>query len=124
MYRALFLYFFFYTSCYKVERNCSSFHTGTFEFQQIFNGELNTSFFVRDSIYEIEMYQGKIDTSTLRWVNNCECILTKLNPTSNQEKRPIRIKILNTQKDSYTFEYSLVGDTKNLKRGIIKKIKN
>ncbi len=70
------------------------------------------------------MYQGKIDTATLRWVNDCECILTKLNPTSNQEKRPIQIKILKTQGRSYTFEYSLVGDSKNVQRGTIKKFKD
>jgi len=124
MYRVLFLLIFFLSSCYTVERNCIPFHTGTFEFQQIINGELNTSLFVRDSLYEIEMYQGKIDTATLRWVNDCECILTKLNPTSNQEKRPIQIKILKTQGRSYTFEYSLVGDSKNVQRGTIKKIKD
>jgi hypothetical protein len=48
--------------------------------------------------------------------------LTKLNPISNQDKRPIQIKIISTQKDSYTFEYSLVGDSKNTQRSTIQKI--
>ncbi|MFQ3341865.1 MAG: hypothetical protein ACI9TK_001541 [Flavobacteriaceae bacterium] len=114
---------FLFISCYTVERDCTRFYTGTFEFSKIINGQLTSSIFTRDIAYEIEIYEGVIDTSTIRWVNDCECILTKLNPTSNQDKRPIQIKILNTQTNSYTFEYSLVGDSKNTQRGTIKKIK-
>ncbi|MDA7797643.1 DNA topoisomerase IV [Flavobacteriaceae bacterium] len=110
------------TSCYTVERDCLPFHSGTFEFSQIINGSLKTSTFTRDSLYEIERYEGKIDTASIRWVNDCECILTKLNPNSNQEKRPIQIKIISTQDKNYTFEYSLVGDSKNTQRGTIQKI--
>ena len=112
----------FLNSCYSVERDCLPFHQGTFEFSQIINGEMKTSTFTRDSLYEIERFEGKIDTASIRWVNNCECILTKLNPTSNQDKRPIQIKIINTQNKTYTFEYSLVGDNKNTQRGTIQKI--
>jgi hypothetical protein len=111
-----------FQSCYTVERNCLPFHTGTFEFTQIIKNEMKTSTFTRDSLYEIEQFEGKIDTASIRWVNDCECILTKLNPTSNQEKRPIQIKIISTTQNSYVFEYSLVGDAKNTKRGTIQKI--
>ena len=111
-----------YISCYTVERDCIPFHNGLFKFSQIINGEIKTSIFSRDSLYEIESYEGKIDTATIRWVNDCECILTKLNPNSNQEKRPIQIKIISTQENTYSFDYSLVGDNKNSKRGTIHKI--
>jgi hypothetical protein len=111
-----------FQSCYTVERNCLPFHAGTFEFTQIIKNEMKTSTFTRDSLYEIEQFEGKIDTASIRWVNDCECILTKLNPTSNQEKRPIQIKIISTTQNSYVFEYSLVGDAKNTKRGTIQKI--
>jgi hypothetical protein len=111
-----------YISCYTVERDCIPFHNGVFKFSQIINGEIKTSIFSRDSLYEIESYEGKIDTATIRWVNDCECILTKLNPNSNQDKRPIQIKIISTQENAYSFEYSLVGDNKNSKRGTIHKI--
>ncbi len=111
-----------FASCYTVERDCTPFHQGTFEFSQIINGSMKTSTFTRDSLYEIERYEGKIDTASIRWVNDCECIITKLNPTSNQDKRPIQIKIISTQNNSYTFEYSLVGDIKNTQRGTIQKI--
>ncbi|MDA8871292.1 DNA topoisomerase IV [Flavobacteriaceae bacterium] len=122
MKRILFCIIILLQSCYNVQRDCKPFHTGTFEFAQIIDNEMKTSIFSRDSLYEIEQYEGKIDTASIRWVNDCECILTKLNPISNQDKRPIQIKIISTQKDSYTFEYSLVGDSKNTQRGTIQKI--
>lgn len=109
-------------SCYSVERNCPPFHTGTFEFTSIINGAIETSTFIRNDSIEIEYYKGKADTATIRWVNACECVLTKLNPATNQEKKPVQIRILKTEKKSYTFEYSLVGDSKNKQRGTITKI--
>ena len=99
------------------------FHLGTFEFTTIVNDEMKTSYFLRSANLEIETYEGALDSATIRWVNDCECILTKLNPTSNQDKRPVKIKILSTEKSAYVFEYSMVGDAKNKKRGTIKKIK-
>lgn len=122
MNRLLGFIFLLLSSCYSVERNCLPFHEGRFEFTQIINGEMKTSLFTRDSVFEIERFEGKIDTARIRWVNDCECILTKLNPTSNQDKRPIQIKIISTQENAYTFEYSLVGDSKNIQRGTIQKI--
>jgi hypothetical protein len=110
------------SSCYSIERDCIPFHQGEFKFTQLIEGELKSSFFTRDSLYEIERYEGKIDTATIRWVNDCECILTKLSPSSNQEKRPIQIRIISTDKLSYTFEYSLVGDSKNTRRGTVQKL--
>ncbi|MEK9613798.1 MAG: hypothetical protein VW080_07730 [Flavobacteriaceae bacterium] len=122
MKRIIFCLFFTLLSCYSLERNCLDFHEGNFNFTQIIDGEIKTSTFIRNTNYEIEIYEGKIDTASIRWVNDCECILTKLNPTTNQDKRPIQIKILSTTADSYIFEYSLVGDVKNKKRGTIKKL--
>ena len=110
-------------SCYSVERDCRKFHTGSFEFSTLINGEIKTSYFNRTKDLEIEKYDGKIDTARIRWVNDCECILTKLNPKSNQDKRPVQIKILSTEGNSYTFEYSLVGQPDNKQRGNIKKIR-
>jgi hypothetical protein len=109
-------------SCYKVERDCINFHTGEFEFSSIVDGTLKTSYFTRTEKLEIETYEGKIDSASIRWVNDCECILTKLNPKSNQDKRPVQIKILSTTTNTYVFEYSLVGKADNKQRGTIKKI--
>ncbi|MDC1218041.1 MAG: DNA topoisomerase IV [Flavobacteriales bacterium] len=118
----LIIFCFLLASCYSVERNCIPFHEGTFEFSQIINGKLTRSVFERTPDYEIERFEGVVDTASLRWVNDCECILTKLNPTTNQDKRPIQIKILSTTDQSYTFEYSLVGDSANTQRATIQKI--
>tara|TARA_B110000046_G_C13024059_1_gene412771 strand:- start:1658 stop:2029 length:372 start_codon:yes stop_codon:yes gene_type:complete len=118
----LIIFCFLLASCYSVERNCIPFHEGTFEFSQIINGKLTRSVFERTPDYEIERFEGVVDTASLRWVNDCECILTKLNPTTNQDKRPIQIKILSTTDQSYTFEYSLVGDSANTRRATIQKI--
>ena len=114
---------FIFLSCYTPNRDCLPFHNGTFEFEAIINNSLETSRFIRNDTLEIEFYKGSVDSSTVRWVNDCECILTRLNPETNQDKRPIRMRILTTRKDSYTFEYSLVGNYKNTQRGTIKKIK-
>ena len=111
-------------SCYKVERNCLDFHTGEFEFSTIVNGTMKTSYFIRTEKLEIETYEENVDSASIRWVNDCECILTKLNPVSNQDKRPVQIKILSTKSDTYTFEYSIVGKAENKKRGTIRKVKN
>jgi len=120
--RQIIILLFLFVSCYSLERDCKPFQKGNFKFTQIIDGELKTSFFTRNSLYEIELFEGNIDTSTIRWVNDCECILTKLSPKNNQEKRPIQIRILSTKDSTYTFEYSLVGDNKNKQRGTIQKI--
>ena len=111
-----------FTSCYTIERNCTDFHTGTFQFQQIIGDQLQTSTFLRTKDLEIEYFDTKIDSARIRWINPCECVLTKLNPISNQDKRPIAIKIISTSQKEYVFEYALVGDQKNKQRGVIQKI--
>ena len=108
--------------CYNVERNCQNFHTGTFQFQQIIGDQLQTSTFLRTKDLEVEYFNTKVDSASIRWINDCECVLTKLNPTSNQDKRPICIKIISTQGNEYVFEYGLVGDQKNKQRGTILKL--
>ena len=99
-----------------------TFHEGKFKFSHVINGEIKTSYFIRDSLYEVEFFDDRIDTAKIRWVNDCECILTKLNAKNYNEKRPIQIRILSTNQNSYNFEYSLVGDRKNKKKGRIEKI--
>ncbi|MCY4561479.1 MAG: DNA topoisomerase IV [Flavobacteriaceae bacterium] len=120
----IFAFLFVLGGCYSVERNCKDFRVGTFSYTALINNELQTSIFVRDTLYEIESFQGKIDSSSIRWVNDCEFILTKLNPKNNKDKRPIRIKILTTDTNQYTFEYASVGNNKNVVRGTVYKIKS
>ena len=65
-----------FLSCYDVEKDCDSFRLGSFEFSTIVNGEIKTSRFVRSKSLEIEFYENKIDSATVKWVNDCEFILT------------------------------------------------
>ena len=109
-------------SCYKVERNCSNFRFGTFKYERVIGNKLSTSFFIRDNDIEIEYYNNKIDTSKIKWVNECEFILRKQNPINNIEKKPISMKIISTHKNYYIFEFSLVGDNEKRQRGKIVKI--
>ena len=109
-------------SCYSVERDCNDFRTGSFEFSTSINDSVVKSTFIRTDNYEIEEFNGVKDSSTIRWVNECEFILTKINPSTNQEKRPIRIKILRTMGDSYDFEYSQVSNPSVVNRGTVNKI--
>ena len=115
---------FLFTSCYNVERNCIDFKTGVFEFSTEVNDSLVTSTFTRTNEFEIELYNGIKDSSTIKWVNNCEFLLTKLNPRTNQERRPVRIKILRTYGDKYDFEFSQVNDPQKISRGTVKRISN
>ncbi|MEK9756537.1 MAG: hypothetical protein VW371_05880 [Bacteroidota bacterium] len=111
-----------FISCYNVERNCSDFRTGVFEFSTTFNDSIIKSTFTRTENFEIEIFNEIKDSSSIRWVNECEFILTKLKPRNNQEKRPIRINILRTYGNSYDFEYSQVNNPKKINRGTVRKL--
>lgn len=108
-------------SCYQVEHNCKDFKTGKFEFTQEINGKKTTSTFERTQNLQIETFNGKTDTASVRWVNDCEFVLQKLHPTNMKEKKAISMKIISTKDKSYIFEYSFVGDNKK-QRGTVKKI--
>ncbi len=109
-------------SCFNPERDCEAYHLGKFEFSYELDGKEIKSQFERTKKYEIENFNGKIDSASIKWINECEWIVTKLNPKTNQDKKPISIKIISTSKDSYNFEYHLVGNKKNIKRGVVKKV--
>ena len=123
MIRILFLLLLF-SSCYSVDRDCNSYKTGEFEFTYELNDTIIKSTFIRTLDYEIEEYNGVIDSSSISWVNDCEFVLIKLNPKTNQEKRPIKIEIIRTYKDSYDFEYSSINEPIVINRGKVKRINN
>ena len=111
----------FAQSCNNHERNCKDFRTGKFEFIQDINGKKHISTFIRTETLQIETYKGKTDTAKVRWVNDCEFILQKLHPKSMKEEKAISMKILFTEKNTYTFEYSFVGSNQK-QRGTVTKI--
>ncbi|NJY62599.1 DNA topoisomerase IV [Salinimicrobium sp. CDJ15-81-2] len=108
------------SSCFQPERNCSDFKTGTFEFESYLEGELVKSRFVRNDSIEIDFFRGKSDTSSIRWINNCEYIIANKNPKNRAEEKPIHIKILTTKGNTYTFEYGLVGESKKQRGTVVK----
>lgn len=110
------------TSCYNQERNCKDFKTGKFTSETEIEGKKYTSTFERNDSIQIESYEGKIDTFKVRWTNDCEYIIQNTNPKNREEKKPVQMKILTTDSDSYTFEYSFVGDSKK-QRGTVTKLK-
>lgn len=112
------------SSCYSVERSCVDFKTGVFEFSTSNNDSIITSNFIRTDNYEIETFNGVKDSSIIKWVNECEFLLTKIRPKTNQEKRPIRIKILRTYGDQYDFEFSGVNNPDKISRGTVKRVSN
>ena|SRR6478672_3585035 len=99
-------------SCYEQERNCTDFKTGKFEFVQEIKGQKQTSTFERTDKLQIETFNGKTDTASVRWVNDCEFVLKKLHPKNMQEEKAISMKIVATKGNTYTFEYAFVGEAK------------
>ena len=113
-------------SCYEVQRDCKAYKTGTFEFKYTLGGVEKIGRFTRTATLNIDYYEGKVDSSSVRWINDCEFILKKLNPRSNSDKNAIHMKILATSSNSYTFEYKLAvkkpNQTTYVEKGIAYKI--
>lgn len=107
-------------SCYNQERNCKDFKVGKFEFTQEIDGVNETSVFERTDSLQIEIFRNQTDSSSVRWINDCEFILNRLNPKNREEKKGIHIKILSTTEEGYIFEYSYVGNTQKNKGKAIK----
>ena len=104
-----------FTSCYEMERNCSDFKTGTFEFTYTIDGIEKKGTINRTEDLQVETYENKTDSTKVRWVNDCEVIFKTINPKNMAEQKDIHLKILTTTVNSYTFEYSYVGETKKQK---------
>lgn len=103
------------SGCYEQERNCADFRTGSFEFEALSGTEVFKTTIIRNDTLEIDFFKGKSDTSSIRWINDCEYVITKLHPKNQAEKKAILIKILSTSENQYSFEFSEVGKTKSSK---------
>lgn len=98
-------------NCYEITRNCTDFKTGSFYSEVTIDGIVYKSEFNRSDSLQIEVYNNKIDSTKLRWVNDCEVIFKTINPKNMAERKDIHLKILTTTDSSYTYEYSYVGET-------------
>ena len=110
-----------FINCNNPDRNCKDYHTGNFYSETTVNSKTYKSAFLRkDNGIQIEEFEGKVDSSSVRWVNDCEMILSPINPKSLTEKKNILIKILATTDSSYTYEYSYLGNSKKMKAKAIR----
>ena len=111
----LLIILFCFTSCYQNSRHCNDFKVGTFKSEVIINDTLYSSDFTRTDNLQIEIYNGKMDSSEVRWINDCEVIFKTIRPKNRIEKKNVHLKILSTTDSSYTFEYSYLGESKKQK---------
>lgn len=109
-----------FASCYNAEHNCKDFKTGKFRFEYEVDGVKKVTLFERNDSIEIETFEGKTDTASIRWVNDCEYILKKLHPKNKAEEKSINMRILTTSKNSYTFEFGIVGADEKQKGTVTK----
>lgn len=109
------------SSCYNPERNCEAFKDGSFRFTTTIDGEEKTTTFTRKGDLEVDNYEGKVDSASIRWINDCEYIVRKLKPRNRAEEKAVHMKIISTTENSYTFEYNIVGSAQK-SRGTAYKI--
>lgn len=116
------LLFLLLTTCQGIERNCKDYKTGYFEFTFKADGIDKTARFIRTKDLNIDLFEGKIDSASIRWINDCEFVQKKINPKSMAEQRAVHFKIIATTKDSYTFEYQDASPDSNKKKRVEKGI--
>ena len=115
-------------SCYQAERNCNAHRTGVYDFSYRINDDTLTGRFERTETHNIDFIGTTRDSSTVRWINDCEFILKKLKPLTRSEEQAIHMKILATTDSTYTFEYSLAttdpGKPKRVEKGVAYRVKD
>ena len=70
------------SSCYQAERDCSAYRTGDFRSTITIDGQEYVSTFSRDESVQIETFEGRVDSSSVRWINDCEVVFRTINPKS------------------------------------------
>ncbi len=110
-----------FSGCYQVERNCTDYKTGSFYSEVVIDDIIYKSDFTRTSDLQIEVYEGKTDSTQVRWINDCEMIFKTIKPKNMAEHKDVHLKILTTTDSSYTFEYSYVGEKLKQKGAAFKK---
>ncbi|MEM6517479.1 MAG: hypothetical protein AAF688_14960 [Bacteroidota bacterium] len=120
------LSFLAFLGCYQMDRNCKDFRTGSFTFTYEIEGVEKTGKFTRTENLNVDYYENKVDSASVRWINDCEFILTKLSPKNKSEEKAIHFKILSTDSNSYSFEYQLaVKDPfkkQRVEKGVAKRV--
>lgn len=99
------------SGCFSRSLECEKFKTGTFQYETYADGEIIQAEIVRNDSLEIDYFdKNNPDTSKIRWINNCEYVLKKYKPKDATEKQSFRMQIIETEKNSYTFQFSQLGE--------------
>ncbi len=91
------------TSCSKPPKNCSKFKTGTFEYKNY------DSIVTRNDSIQIEINNNKKTktVSSIKWLSNCQYILTYKETNNPLAKEligsKIKVDILSVSKNSYIY---------------------
>ena len=102
MIRVTFLIILLIVSCNEAPKTANIFKIG--KYKTILEDSETTSTAVRNDSIQIETYDNKKDTFSIRWINNFEYILLKKNPKSKLDSTPFHVKITAIKKNSYNFK--------------------
>lgn len=79
-----------------------SYKTGTFIIPA--GDSYSETLIKRIDSFQIETYEGKVDTLLIHWDSDVKYTLTMLNEMNGMEDDPIHVKITRVNHDSYEFE--------------------
>lgn len=75
---------------------------------------------VRVDSFQIETYEGKVDTLVINWINNFKYDIRMLHPKSESDKDVIHVQIKKLREDSYDF-VATIGYTNFTQNGTLQK---
>ena len=59
------------TSCYNIDRNCNDYKIGSYYSEVVIDSTIFKSEFTRNTKIQVEYYNKRIDSSEVRWLNDC-----------------------------------------------------
>ncbi|AOW20001.1 hypothetical protein [Urechidicola croceus] len=99
--------------------NIENFRTGKFEIPA--GDKFEKTIFTRNDSLQIEIYEDRIDSLSIKWKNNFNYTLRMLNPITELDKEPINVKITGITSTSYDFE-AIIGHSNYKQEGTVYKI--
>ena len=119
MYRVAYLIILLLVSCNEAPKTAPN-HFKIGKYKTILEDSDITSTAVRNDSIQIETYDNKKDTFSIRWINNFEYILLKKSPKSKLDSTPFHVKITAVKKNSYNFKAFYKGSNFKQKGKAIK----
>lgn len=116
VYKVACLIFILFIACKEESINPDRFKQGTFLLPEG-KGYSKTEITRIDSL-QIEKYEDRIDTLSIRWHNNFNYTLKMLHPKIAVDKEPIHVKITDIKDDRYTFD-AVIGNSNYIQKGTI-----